>query len=241
MEKIRVSVVELVGYREWTERLGPDREWFIQVSQSETYARAQRVAAKAGAHILPLRYDYMLVLASSIDETQHREIIEEIKDAAPVPVRASSACDNDPLSAESRAWMLLSKLSPGDVFFSACDGEEMVAIAHVDIDDIMEETRRNGAVKTYNKVIDLLHKLATSVEKWGGLAQYLGGDNVLVVLPPSSYREASMELLSVRPGLKAGIGVSRKARTALQLAADALHEIRTHGGERIVYRVSMRE
>ena len=239
MEKIRVSVVELVGYREWTEKLGPDREWFIQVSQSETYARAQRVAARAGAHILPLRYDYMLVLASSIDESQHREIVEEIRDAAPVPVRASSACDRDPLAAESKAWGLLSKLGPGSVFFDECDGEEMVAIAHVDIDDIMEETRRNGAVKTYNKVIDLLHKLALRVEEWGGLAQYLGGDNVLVVLPPSNYKEVSAELLSVRPGLKAGVGVSRKARMALQLAADALHEIRTRGGERIIYRVSL--
>nr|MEB3859628.1 GTP cyclohydrolase IIa [Desulfurococcales archaeon] len=147
------------------------------------------------------------------------------------------ACDESPLAAESRAWSLLARLGPGEVSYSECGGSEIVAIAHVDIDDIMEETRKNGAVRTYNKVIDLLHKLASTVEEWGGLAQYLGGDNVLVVLPSTGYVEASSRLLSVRPGLKAGIGVSRKAREALQLAADALHEIRSGGGKRIVYRI----
>ncbi|MEB3862090.1 MAG: GTP cyclohydrolase IIa [Desulfurococcales archaeon] len=237
MAEVRLAVIEFVGYREWTESLGSDREWLIQIIQSEMYALAQRRAAEAGAHVLPMRYDYMMLLASNVGEDQLATILDSIKENSQVPVRMASACGPTPMEAEMRAWNLLRETSPGKLSYNRCSGDERVALAHIDIDNITAMTRKMGATRTYYIVVDLLQKIAEKAGKHGSIVQYLGGDNILAVLPPNSHRHIVEELISFNGiDLKAGVGYAPTARTALSLAAEALHEIRTGAPEKIVYK-----
>ena len=66
--------------------------------------------------------------------------------------------------------------------------------------------------------------------KYGGIAQYLGGDNVLVLLPDEGYQEFAEEAVKMF-NVKVGIGVARLARTAMKLSSRALHDIRESRSE----------
>lgn len=238
MDGVRLAVIEFVGYREWTESLGNDREWLIQIIQSEMYALAQRRAAEVGAHVLPMRYDYMLLLASNVGSNSLRGILEAIGENSQVPVRMASSCGSTPMEAEMRAWSLLRATDPGSLAYEECGGGESVALAHIDINDITSMTRKMGAIRTYYIVVDLLQKISEKAGKYGSIVQYLGGDNILAVLPPSKYNDIVEDLINFDGvELKAGVGHAPTARVALSLAADALHQIRSGAPERIIYKV----
>jgi GTP cyclohydrolase IIa len=231
----RLTLVELRGYREWTESLGEDREWVIQAAQSRVYRAAQEEAKEHGAFIIPLRYDYMVILSSGVEESSQRSIVKAVAEASPVPVRAASTCSRDPIEALRMAQRLLARVGPGGLEVEACDGpgSEWAAVAHVDVDDITEATWSTSAYDAYLSVLRLHHYLAEEAAAAGAVVQYLGGDNILVILPPEEPLGVTTRLLSSLEGLlggvslKAGVGVSRTPRAALALAARALHDIRS--------------
>ncbi|MEN3000189.1 MAG: GTP cyclohydrolase IIa [Acidilobaceae archaeon] len=220
----RVTVVELKGYREWTESLGEDREWLIQSSQASLYRELQKVSSSRGGFVLPMRYDYMLVLSSNLCEEDHREIWEAARQNAQVKVRMASTCARSPLEAELRAWTALKTLKE-DFIFEFCEGEESSVISHLDVNYITTSTREEGVTRTYHSMLNLVGRLSDIAEPRGGIIQYLGGDNVLAVLPGEGYLGVTITLMK-EANIKAGLGVARKARDALALAARALHEIR---------------
>lgn len=237
--KVRVSVIEQVGYREWTESLGSDREWVIQELQAKVYAEGQKEASRHGGFILPVRYDYMLLLSSNLDRESHEMILEAIGSEAKVPVRMGSACGKTPRDSEKASWAMTKNASPGKVVYSGCDSREGTAVAHVDINDITGRTMEEGVIETYSLVVDLLDKLVKETSRAGGIVQYLGGDNILVVLPPAQCIEV-IDSISRREDLKAGVGIALKPREAMRLAALALTHIRsTRGTKVVVYRSTL--
>ncbi len=232
---VRISVVELIGYREWTESLGNDREWRIQIIQSRLYSMLQHVASRAGGFALPLRYDYMLVVSSNMGPDRHKEMLDELLSIAPTPVRIASACGPTPREAEARASELLRGLEPNMHAYEECGEEEYVATAHIDINDFTRRTSYKDIYDTYKTILDLLGRLYKGIGGLGGLVSYLGGDNVAAFIPGSGV-ERLAEILD--EDLKAGVGIAPTARRALRLAAEALHEIRMSGNKerRIVVR-----
>ncbi len=241
MTSVRLSVIEFIGYREWTEQLGDDREWLIQIIQSEVYALAQRMAAEVGAHVLPMRYDYMMLLSSNVDKESLGKVLEVITENSQVPVRMATACGSTPLEAEAKAWSILSNVEPRGMYHSQCS-REMAVVVHIDIDNITGMTRRMGATRTYYIVVDLLNRISRKAEKYGSIVQYLGGDNILAVLPPDNYEAIVSDLININDmsidvNLKAGVGVAPTARQALSLAAKALHKIRSGAKEKIIYEI----
>lgn len=235
--KVRLGVIEFIGYREWTESLGNDREWLIQIIQSEVYALAQRRASESGAHVLPMRYDYMILLASNVSEEGMRKILDAVSENSQVPVRMASTCGSTPIEAELNAWKLLSSTEPGRVAYEDCSDEESIVLAHLDIDNVSGMTKEMGTVRTYYLVVDLLHRVALKAERYGSIVQYLGGDNILTVLPAEGYHKVVNELINVNEVmLKAGVGIAYRARDALMLAAEALHEIRSGAQARVIYK-----
>jgi GTP cyclohydrolase IIa len=114
----------------------------------------------------------------------------------------------------------------------------VVAIAHLDINNITGETASDGVSRSYHRVLSLLGRIARIAEGGGGIAQYLGGDNILVILPPVNYMTV-VERLVEEDDLKVGIGVSRTARDALRLAARALRELRHTRDRRILVYTSV--
>lgn len=234
----RVAVLEQIGYREWTENLGSDREWLIQSIQAKLYLALQDVASKHGAFVMPTRYDYMLILSSNVSYKAHLEILDVARSISKVEVRLASSCGLSPVEAEMRAFRLLGETEVGGLSYKECPGEEVVAIAHLDINNITGETASDGVSRSYHRVLSLLGRIARIAEGGGGIAQYLGGDNILVILPPVNYMTVAERLVE-EDDLKAGIGVSRTARDALRLAASALRELRHTRDRRILVYTSM--
>lgn len=236
MVKVKIGVLEQIGYREWTEEIGDDREWRIQRTQALFYSSVQDAASRRGGFVLPVRYDYMIILASSLDARDLSFILETAKASSPVPVRLAAACGSTPVEAADRAWRLLGEAKEGSLAFEACEEPEYVAVGHLDINNITAATRAEGVVKTYTAVMRTMAEMAARAYEQGAITQYLGGDNVLVVLPIEGLREAIEDLVLI-DDLKAGVGVAASARRALELAARALRAIRTGKVQGRIYEI----
>ncbi len=222
---VSMTIIELVGYREWTESIGEDREWRLQALQARLYASVQEAAARYNAFVLPFRYDYMVVATTGVPREGLVEVFETASSRAPVPVRMAEGCGGSPVEAIEDAWARLRSVGPGELSLRGCNSSRVVA-GHLDINDITRMTRELGLLKTYDTMLHVVSEIQVRAECRGAVAQYLGGDNILVLLPPEGYLSVVEELIAVHD-LKAGIGVASNPRRALELAARALHDIRT--------------
>lgn len=141
----RVGVLRLVGYREWTEELGDDREWIIQVVQSSIYGLVSSEAAAIGARGIPLRYDYMILLDSGAHPDGLRRVAASASSIAPTPVAVSAACARTPLEAQRAA-------SADPEVYESC-ASDPIAVVHMDVDDISSRTPRDSAYSTFEEIL----------------------------------------------------------------------------------------
>ena len=78
----KVVKVILRGYREWTEEIGDDREWKIQMIQNELERTATKIAASVEAFYLPTRKDILIFIPNNTDVEKWLKPLEELP---PVP------------------------------------------------------------------------------------------------------------------------------------------------------------
>ncbi len=221
---MRLALIELVGYREWTESLGEDREWIIQYAQADTYRRLQHAAANLGAFVLPLRYDYMLVVSTGLSQNEHMLILDEVRLSSRIPVRMVSISGETPRLIVEEAYKLLDSVPLGTLkFLPGNDG--LSVMAHVDINGITGQTRREGLINSLLVIWEVISKVSRVAYEHGGVAQYLGGDNIIVLLPDSNYEDFATDIVN-KTDVKVGIGHAKRPRKAMELAARALHMIR---------------
>ncbi len=223
MASVRFTLLELAGYRPWTELLGSDREWRIQEQQSMIYVEAQRAAARVGALAIPLRYDYLLLLTSNVSEDEITDVVDAIRSVSPVDVRQASGCGKTPMEAVSKAFSGLR----GRAQASDSCHDEVAVLAHVDIDDITGLTESTDPVTAFLSVQRLLWRLVELGSPAGAIVQYLGGDNIMVLMPAEGF-EGLADNIAGLADVKAGIGVAPRGREASALATRALDEIRAN-------------
>ena len=222
--KTRITLIELRGYREWTESLGYDREWKIQITQSRIYYKLQNTASAIGAYVLPLRHDFIVALTSSLRASEHEQLFETALEESPVPVRMASKVDNTPREALNNAFKAILGISDNTYHIDRLSPDEYTAVSHVDINSVTKYTLDHGVLEAYEKTMEILYDLVKLSSLYGGITQYLGGDNIIVVFPPDSWKEASRKLLF--EWVKVGGGRARLARKSMELATRALDEIR---------------
>ena len=221
---MRLGLVELIGYREWTESLGNDREWIIQYQQADMYRLLQREAAALGGFVLPLRFDYMLLVSTGISADGHRRVLDVARMSSRIPARMVSIPGGKPARALDEAHSLLRSARPGEVLYiEGPDG--ITTVAHVDINGISRRTREKGLSESLQVIARFVADIVALAARHGGVAQYLGGDNIIVLLPDGSYEEFARDAVEASD-VKVGIGQAIAPRRALELAAIALHEIR---------------
>ncbi len=225
---VRLCLIEQVGYREWTESLGNDREWIIQIAQADFYGRIQKEASRLGAFALPLRHDYIVVLTTSLTREEHEQIFDTARMATMLPLRAACVSHNIPKKALDNAHRILGNTSPGELsYMEGHDG--LTVVAHFDVNGITRKTRGEGLASSLEVINSTFHRLGLEALRLGGIPQYLGGDNVLVVLPDEGYESIVERLLGLGE-LKVGVGVSVKPRRSLMLATRALTRVRHEPG-----------
>ncbi len=207
----KVVKVILRGYREWTEEIGDDREWKIQMIQNELERTATKIAASREAFYLPTRKDILIFIANNTDVEKWLKPLEEL---SPVPLEVVVGCGKTPLEA----------LLEG----GPCITQSKIAAVHFDINFISKKDHYLGYVEVIDMTSSLLHT-ALGFKSVGG---YLGGDNAVFFSDPSVASEFG-ETLSKIYDVKVGIGIALKPRKALELAAMALRMLRKDRAKRV--------
>ncbi len=225
------GAIAFVGYREWTESLGPDREWFIQAVQAKTYEVVQTLTADFDGIALPLRYDVQLVLLPPY--SNGREYVGRLKNAlkpySPTPVKVTLLCGEVP-DVLKRVRMF----NGNEDFIEECVNGGEVAVAHADLNYFTRRTCERGPYVTYVEMMGIISEFVNRLKDVAAV-QYLGGDNVVAVTSPARLNEV-IKVLAGRDGIKVGVGISSRPREAFAKAAEALTRIR-EGGRRVKYLV----
>ncbi len=217
----RITLIKLLKYREWTENLGSDREWKIQLVQSRIYHVLQSLFSKSGGFVIPLRYDYFIALSNGVSREIHEKILVDIESVAPYGVRIVSLSHKYPFTAQLYATRVIEHSTNKLVYIDGVEDENVVI--HIDFNNISELTYSSSVFETYARITTIYSEITSYAARLGGITGYLGGDNMIVVL----HMEALKEFLEILPSyLKAGVGVSKSPREALSLAAEALTRIR---------------
>ena len=216
-----LGLLELIGYREWTESLGPDREWSIQVLQSRLYSELQKAVAMHEAFLVPLSMDNMVIVLNGVNQKYYREIYEEAASMSPVPVGLTIICTRDPVIE------LYPQGEPGLKIKTSNTGQAIAAL-HVDIDYFSGLRERTGSIASFVKILELYSRISKRLAGHPALATYLGGDNLLVFASHDAVEEV-LTVITRNMGpeeYKVGIGIASTPRRALAAAARALSILR---------------
>ncbi len=216
-------LVVLQGYREWTESLGNDREWLIQLIQSRTYEVVQSVSKDFDGIALPMRYDVQLALVPP--DINIEEFVGTLREAlgryAPTPVTIKACCGEIPEVITECSKSL------SEDFIGRCESYEALVVAHADLNYFTRFTEANGVLNAYHKIINYVSVITDKLRD-KAYVQYLGGDNV-VALTSLRNLESVVELMTSFDDVKVGVGVSLRPRKAFSKAAEALSILRSEG------------
>jgi len=221
---VQITIIRLVGYREWTEGLGPDREHVIQSVQARLHERLVNVFSRVNAWAHPFRYDYLLAITNGISENELTGIIKELGDYAPVPLSSGTSAHSEPRMAEREAFKLALKAKPWENLVSNTD-DGLVSIAHIDLIDSTTNTEETSSYLLYEHVWNVVNQIRLYLASYGGLTLYLGGDNIVSIIPPS-INEGELEPLANLLNVRIGVGIAGRGRVAMKLATEALDELR---------------
>lgn len=215
----RLTLLEIHKYREWTEELGSDREGLIQIKQSTIYRELQQIFWSRNCFVLPFRYDYYIVLSNGLVENDLRELVNELENKTPYGIKAVSIAHKYPVYALLKATRLIKS----EKFYYESSSEDEVVVSHIDLNNITELSMETSIYESYVEILSLNYYITKQVFSIGGITNYMGGDNLVAILPIDKY----LELVETLPSyLKIGIGVSRVPRRALELSTRALTSIR---------------
>jgi len=226
---VKIGVLELVGYREWTENIGFDREYIIQLNQTKVYYELQSMVSEAGGFIIPLRFDYMIIVANGVDNKVLKKLPLALKYFSPVPIKIAVTCAKTPYEAQLKATLLLPEVKENTTLIEYNEYcNDHIVVAQFDINYYTLKTKYMSVYDTYLESMQLYLEVVNLSKKVGGIVYYLGGDNVLMLL--------SLDKINVlnelaHRDLKIGVGVSKIARRAIMLSAKALDSIRMNRKE----------
>jgi GTP cyclohydrolase IIa len=219
---MKVLAFALEGYREWTESLGYDREWKIQIVQNNLARTLMKVSYEVNAFPLLLRYDYFLVLVDGVTKEGMMKIFNSVKEISPVNVKACLGYGKTPILAQINASYCVNNIN-NDVYLEDYGVDENVTALHFDLNGFTEISKRDSIYKTYLYITNIYLNIAKKLEEVGGISQYLGGDNIIGFIREEDIPRI-IEIIDTK--IKVGIGIGRNPRESIKLAAEALHEIR---------------
>ena len=238
-KKVQVTIIQIDNYGPWTTTLGHDREHQIQMLQASLYSELQKEFSEKGGLVFYNRFDEMVAITNGIGQEGHKEIQDNLAKQFPVSMSMSTGIGDTPYRAQMAASKALQqtgsaqsssrkKILVGEYLE---DGLDYVQVAHLDVDGI---TRNSTDVKssydTSRVILNIFSSLGDAFVKRGSLVFYLGGDNFIAVSNGIEIEFVKSVLDEVRSNyglvMKGGIGESKTARRAAELATQCLDEIR---------------
>ncbi len=236
--KIKIALIQIDNYRNWTTTLGYDRESSIQIFQAGLYSEMQRIFSQYEGIVFPARYDNMLAITNNISNTKLREIQLLLNNRSPVSVSLGIGYGETAYDAQKEASKNLLKLlntKPTKMAFAVSSynntDEGLVQIAHFDIINCTGLiTKRLSAYEAHILIQHVYNLLIPQLKKYGALVFFNGGDNF--VAPSNGMTEKDyhkiLDYTFRETGimLRVGVGIDNTAKSALALANENLENMR---------------
>ncbi|NIQ32247.1 MAG: GTP cyclohydrolase IIa, partial [Nitrososphaeria archaeon] len=143
-DKVHMTLIRIDNYGPWTLELGNDREYRLQILQSQLHAHLQRSFAERGGAVFYNRFDEMVAVSNGIPLEDHIEIQEEISKNYPFTISMGIGVAETPYNALEMATRALKKCSKSRGVKKIMPGglnglyEYSVQIVHVDVDDMTD-------------------------------------------------------------------------------------------------------
>jgi GTP cyclohydrolase IIa len=242
--KTQLTLIQIDNYGPWTVTPEPRREMDLQTLQSRLYADLAQFVGGRDGYVFFTRFDNMIAVTNGMDEEDHRLLQESVANRYPVTVSLGIGVDTTPARALDTATAGLQQAG------SAQDGsrrevlageplarqsDDDVRIAHFDVNDAT--SKYTDRLNEFDSFIEIEQGYAALMrhvrERHGGLSFFVGGDNVIAVMPEltvSEYRDAIAHVAeSEGVELKVGVGRGRTAEVAGMAAKHALEDCRHRG------------
>lgn len=237
---IQITLIQIDNYGPWTVTPGPRAEPDLQTLQSRLYGDLEREFGARGGIVFFNRFDNLIAVSNGINKEEHEKIQNSIRNRYPITISMGVAARENPLEAQKVATEMIQtgggaqskdRCEILNIDSLATEEESKVQIAHIDINDITKTlTDVTTAYDTSIVVYEVLIELMKELEKIGGLCFFIGGDNYMAPsngITKNELRDA-LNRVDEKTGvtLKAGVGISKKAGRAADLADLGLEDIR---------------
>ena len=222
---VQIAIIKLLGYREWIESLGYDREHIVQNIQSRIHNVLSYFALKYEVFVHPLRYDYTICVSTNLKYENYLDMMKTLSKVVPVPIAIGVAKSSKPKIAELKASRLVNKANSWEILFDDDNDDSLVVTAHLDLVNSTDLTKQYSIYQSYKYILDIICEYMKIVDDMGGLTLYLGGDNCVAILDENFDEDVLRRFCKLR-NVRIGVGISKSIRKAFALSAQALHKLR---------------
>jgi GTP cyclohydrolase IIa len=234
---IRTGLIQIDEYGPWTVTPEPRHETDLQSLQASLFEEFATFVGERDGYAFYGRFDNMYAVANEATTEDYRRFQRRVRNRYPVTVSVGVGAGSTPVAALGDASERLQAaggaqdrdrreaLAAGD---ATPDDTDPVTVAHFDVVDVTgTHTDRRNAVDVTLSVRRATLALATHLRtEHGGLAHFVGGDNVIAVCPdldPAAY-ETAIDHVASETGIELQVGIGR-GPTAHAAGGEAKHAL----------------
>lgn len=257
----QITAIKLEGYGSWTLSLGSDREYQLQILQSNIYSDLQYLFSNKNGIVFSNRFDELIAVTNKITVEEHKEISAEVtRKYQKIRFSMSIGIGLNPLEANKNSYYVKNNancLTEYNIYMENHDmkhsldsksvdlkdqSDECVKILHIDINNSTAITKNLSPYEITNLIIKLHSYISDIFLKEDGLTFYLGGDNFMIVVKKNMTKERVKQLVDqltqiTKIHLNCGIGVGKTGRKAAEMATKSLDSIRDFRKKGIILNV----
>mgnify|MGYP006274962657 FL=1 len=246
MTNTQVTLVQIDNYGPWTVTPAPRREADLQTMQSRLFADLSQQFGALGGYVFFTRFDNIIAVTNGVDVSDHAQIQESIGNRYPVTISMALGHGETPADALVEATARLQDQGSaqdqdrqeellGSALEEADRTDEDLQIAHFDVIDATGKyTDELDAFSTFIHIEQGYAALMRHLhDEYGGLAFFVGGDNVIAICPALDRPDYQAIIDHVEAtadvSLQVGIGRGATAHDAGMAAKHGLEECREKG------------
>ncbi|GGL42988.1 GTP cyclohydrolase IIa [Halarchaeum grantii] len=246
MTNAQITLVQLDNYGPWTVTPEPRREADLQTMQSRLFADLSQFFGTRDGYVFFTRFDNMIAVTNGADLEDHARVQESIRNRYPVTVSLGIGTGASPTDALVDATAHLQaagsaqdaerrEVLGGQPLADDERADDDVHIAHFDVNDATGKyTDELDAFSTFVRIEQGYASLMRVLhDEYGGLGFFVGGDNVVAIVPELDRAAYEAVIEHVRAeadmSLKVGVGSGHTATDAGLAAKHALERCREDG------------
>ncbi|MET1160842.1 MAG: GTP cyclohydrolase IIa [Thermoprotei archaeon] len=215
----RIALIRVENYREVVGRADATPSLIRELNK--LYDKILEGFLKHNSIVLPLRHGYYIGICNGIMRETLIDIIKEVQGSTRYNYKVVSVTHKYPVIAQLRASALLNRVKDKVYFENGVEDDVVVALLDLsNLESVLSEISVYERYLKYNEIGNTVSKLAFRL---GGITSNLGNEALVTILPRDNIRE----FIDLVPSdVNVGIGVSRTALEAFNLALSALTRVK---------------